>query len=99
MSYGLFGKFITNEGKRDELANILIQASEILKDNKNCLQYIISTSKSQNEVFVSEIWIDEKSHDESLNNQDLLNLIIQAKPLIKEIPESQKLSILGGKGI
>ena len=99
MKYQLFGKFTAHDNKRDELVDILIQASELLKKNSDCIHYTISTSDNPNDVWVSEIWTNKAAHDESLNPEDIKALIKTAMPLIASMSDQTELSALGGKGI
>ena len=99
MKYGLFGKFIAVEGKRDELAEILIQASRLLQENKDCIHYIVGKSENENEVWVSEIWTNKEAHDKSLEPENIRNLIMSARPLIAEMPDGTELEIIDGKGL
>lgn len=99
MKYQLFGKFTALDNRRDELVGILLQASELLKKNSDCIHYIISTSDNPNDVWVSEIWNSKAAHDVSLNPEDIKALIKTAMPLIASMPDQTELSVLGGKGI
>ena len=97
--YGLFGKFIATEGKRDELASILIEASELLKKNAGCIHYVVGKTEDQNDVWVSEVWTSKDAHDSSLEPDDIRNLITNARPLIKEIPVGTEYEVIGGIGL
>jgi len=99
MRYGLFGKFIAIEGKRDELADILVEASELLKANTDCIHYVVGKTMDQNDVWVSEVWNSKEAHDSSLEPENIRNLIMTARPLIREMPEGKELEIIGGKGL
>jgi quinol monooxygenase YgiN len=99
MKYGLFGKFIAIEGKRGELADILVNASELLKENADCIHYVVGKTADQNDVWVSEVWNSKEAHDSSLEPENIRNLIMTARPLIKGMPEGTELEIIGGKGL
>ncbi len=99
MMYGLFGKFVAQPGKREELAQILLKAANALKENQECLSYIISTNDDLDAVWVSEVWTTKKAHDESLEPEHIRNLIKQAMPLISSMPQGTELNVLGGKGL
>lgn len=99
MKYGLFGSFIVKEGKRDELLNILLEASELLKQNSGCILYVISTSDDENTVWVYETWTNKDAHDKSLEPEDIRSLIQKAMPLIESMGVRTELSVNGGKGI
>lgn len=100
MKYGLFGNFIAKDGKRDELLEILLEASELLKQNVDCIHYIVSTSYDLNAVWVYETWTNKEAHEKSLVPEDIRSLIQKAMPLIKGVGnDSIALSTVDGKGI
>ena len=98
--YGLFGKFTTVDGERDNLVKILLNASKSLLELEECENYTISTSeKEKNAVYVYEIWKDEQAHDKSLSLNSVQLLIKQAMPIIKDMETIATLEVKGGKGI
>lgn len=99
MKYSLFGTIKVNEDSKSELIEVLNEAVKILESNDNCIQYLVCESKAKDEVYVWEAWTSKQAHDDSLKDMQLLSLIVQAKPLIKEMPSGTELSIVGGKGI
>lgn len=99
MKYGLFGKFVAQEGKRDQLIDILLQAAELLQRNDECIEYIVGTSEQPNEVWVSELWTSKEAHDSSLDPEDIRALVMSARPYIANMPEGTEYYPLGGKGI
>lgn len=98
MTYGLFGKFSAQPGKRDELAGYLLEAAELLERDANCIHYIVSTSEEPDAVWVWELWADRAAHDASLEPADVRVLIQQARPLIADMSDRVELSVHGGKG-
>lgn len=100
MSYGLFGSFIAKKGKRDELLQILLDASEALQQNDNCIHYIVSTASDPNAVWVYETWTSKEAHEKSLTPENIRLLIQKAMPLIERVGEgSVELYTVGGKGM
>lgn len=100
MSYGLFGSFIAKKGKRDELLQILLDASEVLQQNDNCIHYIVSTASDPNAVWVYETWTSKEAHEKSLTPENIRLLIQKAIPFIERAGEgSVELSTVGGKGM
>ena len=97
--YGLFGKFIAVEGERDNLASILLEASDLLRENADCVHYVVGKSENENDVWISEVWNSKEAHDDSLNPENIRNLIMSARPLIKGMPEGTEYDVLGGKGL
>lgn len=75
------------DGKRDELA-LILQDAEILllKNDLGCQVYSVNISEEHpNKVFVYETWDDEKCHENSLQNNEVLSLIMKAKPIISNM--------------
>jgi len=99
MSYGLVGKFIAHPGKKKDLIAILLEAANLLQENKDCLQYLIGENDEKETVIVSEIWTTQQAHDASLEPENIRALIKNAMPLIASMSQSAQFAILGGKGI
>lgn len=99
MSYGLFGSFTAQPGKRDDLVGYLLRAAELLRSNPDCLHYIVSTSTDPDAVYVWEVWTDESAHQASLQPEDIRALIQEARPLIADMSDQTQLVVHGGKGL
>src|SRR5438270_175959 len=62
--YGMIGKMIAVEGKRDELIAILLRGT---REMPGCLNYVVARDPADtNAVWVSEVWDDRESHKASL---------------------------------
>jgi quinol monooxygenase YgiN len=99
--YLLHGKLTAKSGHRDELADILLQASQLVSTVKGCKLYVIGKDENdKNAVYVTEIWESKEDHDNSLKAEGVRELIMKAMPLIDGQPtKGQELEILGGAGI
>lgn len=99
--YGLNGKLVASEGKAEQLAQILIKASELMANAKGCHLYVVGIDKTdKNTVCITEVWDTKEDHDNSLNISGVRELIQQAMPLLEGMPEKgQEIEILGGIGI
>ena len=97
--YGLFGKFIAVEGERDNLASILLEASILLKENADCIHYVVGKSEDENDVWVSEVWNSKEAHDNSLSHENIRSLIMTGRPLIHGMLGGTEYDVLGGKGL
>lgn len=99
--YLLFGKLTAKAGHRDALADILIQASQLVSAVKGCRLYVIGKDENDpNTVYVTEIWDSKDDHDNSLKIEGVRELIMQAMPILDGQPtKGQELSIIGGAGI
>lgn len=99
MTYGLFGKFAAQPGRRDDLVGYLLQAAKLLERNHDCVHYVVSTSDEPEAVWVSEVWTDEAAHDASLEPEDIRALIQEVRPLIAGMSDQTRLTVHGGKGL
>ena len=97
--YFLHGSLKAQNGKSQELAEILIEASKLVSTAKGCHLYIVSLGEND-EVFVTEVWESKEDHDNSLNVPGVKELIMKAMPILAGHPEKgQELKFLGGFGI
>ena len=101
MMYLLQGKLNAKEGKAEDLANILLEASKLVSTAKGCKLYVIGKDKvEQNAVYITEIWDTKQDHDDSLKVEGVRALIMKAMPILDGQPaKGQELEILGGAGI
>jgi quinol monooxygenase YgiN len=99
--YFLHGKLTAKAGHTDELANILLEASQKVSAVKGCKLYVIGKDANDAQaVYITEIWDSKEDHDNSLKQDDVRALIAQAMPIIDGLPQKgQELEILGGLGI
>ncbi|MCL1670346.1 putative quinol monooxygenase [Elizabethkingia ursingii] len=99
--YLLHGKLTAKSGYKEELADILIQASQLVSTAKGCHLYAVSHEKDDaTSVYITEIWDSKNDHDNSLKIEGVRELIMKAMPILDEQPtKGQELEILGGTGI
>jgi quinol monooxygenase YgiN len=98
--FGLYGKLIAIEGKRDELTEILLEAAHSMKEINECEIYLVSISENEpDSVFVYEVWSNEHAHKASLSLEATQTLIQKAKPIIAGMERIHSLIPKGGKGI
>lgn len=98
--FGLFGKLLAHEGKRDELVQVLLEASAILKNFDGCEWYVVNVSDEEPDaIWVTELWRDEAAHQASLQQRDIRNLIQQGRPLIAGFGEQTCYRPVGGVGL
>lgn len=89
--YLLQGKLTAKTGKRDELADILIEASKLIKQAKGSKFYIVGKClEDSNDVYVTELWDSKENHDNSLNYPGVKELIMRAMPILEGNPEKGK---------
>ncbi len=99
--YGLHGRLTAREGKREELAEILLNASILLRSAIGCHLYMVSLDPQYpNDVWITEIWDSKEHHDHSLDIPGVRELIGKAVPILEGSPQKgQELEILGGLGV
>ncbi len=96
----LFGKFLVQEGKRDTLVEILLEAADSMNNLDECEIYLVNISEVEpNAVFVYEVWSNERAHQASLNLDVTQRLIKRGKPMITGMERISTLKTMGGKGI
>lgn len=100
-NYGLNGCLLANKGQGQELANILIQAAELLKNVEGCFLYMISTDLQNPDcIWITERWSNREAHDNSLKIPKIQELIKSAMPLLAEMPKKGiSFTVLGGVGV
>ena len=95
--YGLIGKIDAVEGRRDELAAILVDG---LGDMPGCLSYIVAEDPSDpNGIWVTEVWDSQASHQASLELDRVREAIAKGRPMIAGFSQRTETTPLGGKGL
>lgn len=95
--YGLIGKMIAAEGKRDELIKILLEGTAKMP---GCLSYIVAKdSTDENAVWITEVWESEEHHKNSLSLPEVKKAIEKGKPLIAGFGERFVIEPVGGHGL
>lgn len=95
--YGLIGKMLCIPEKRDELINILIEASS---DMKGCLSYIVAKDQNDsNALWITEVWDSQNSHKESLSLPSVQKAISIGRTLITGFGERFETNPIGGYGL
>jgi quinol monooxygenase YgiN len=95
--HGLIGKIRSAPGKREELLDILLQATGSLP---GCLNYIVARDPADTTaIWVTEVWVDAASHKASLTLPDVQAAIARAKPLIAGFDFQIETEPAGGFGL
>lgn len=94
MKYGLSGSFTAKKDKGDELASILEEAANLMKNAEGCVVYIVGQqSDNKDIVHVFETWDSKEAHDNSLHIEGVRELIGKAMPLIEGKPSGTEIDI------
>lgn len=95
--YGLIGKMLAAEGKRDELVKLLLQGTS---EMPGCLSYIIANDPTNADaIWITEVWDSKESHAASLKLPAVRNAIEKGKPLIAGFGERFETEPVGGHGL
>jgi quinol monooxygenase YgiN len=95
--YGLIGKMLVAEGKRDELLAILLQSTARMP---GCLSYIVAKDTTDaNAIWITEVWDSKESHDASLSLPAVKDAIAKARPMIAGFSDSVTTTPVGGVGL
>jgi quinol monooxygenase YgiN len=95
--YGLIGKFKAAPGKRDELAQILLNGTKAMP---GCFSYIVANDpKDPDALWITEVWDSAASHKASLGLPAVKEAMVKGRPLIAGIGERFETIPLGGYGL
>jgi quinol monooxygenase YgiN len=99
MKFGMQAVIIAAEGKGDELAHIMLQASEVVSTMDGCILYLVQQSLTDNsKVLITEVWANKEFHAASLTNENVRALIMKAKPIIIGMDHNPA-KYIGGHGL
>ena len=95
--YGLIGKMLVVDGKRDELLAILLQSTAKMP---GCLSYIVAKDTSDaNAIWITEVWDTKENHDASLSLPAVKEAIAKARPMITGFSDGVTTTPVGGVGL
>ena len=94
--YGIIGKIIAQDGKRDELIAILLAGT---RDMPGCISYVIAEDSSDsNALWITEVWDSQDSHTASLSLDAVQQAIAKGRPLIAGFGERFETVPVGIRG-
>lgn len=95
--YGLIGKIKVVSEQRDALISILTQG---VGSMPGCLSYIVAQDPTdQDVIWVTEVWVDQASHQASLSLPAVQEAIKLGRPLIAGFGERFETIPVGGHGL
>lgn len=98
--FSLFNKFLVQEGEKEKMVDILLEAAESMKNLDECEIYLVNISENEpSSVYVYEVWANEDAHQASLGLEATQTLISRAKPIMTGMERISTLITKGGKGI
>lgn len=99
MKFGMHAVLTAAEGKGDELANTMLQASRVVSSIDGCLLYIVQQSLTDTtKILITEVWENKEAHQASLTDERVRALITKAKPIIAGM-EHHPAAFVGGHGV
>ncbi len=95
--YGLIGKMLTADGKRDELIGILLDGTAKMP---GCLSYVIAKDPAdKNAIWITEVWDRRESHAASLKLPSVQAAIAKGRTMITGFGERFETEPVGGHGL
>jgi len=95
--YGLIGKITAAVGRRDALANILIEASAGMP---GCFSYVVAADATEPDaLWVTEVWESQASHQASLRLPAVQAAIATGRSLIAGFTNRVETVPIGGHGV
>lgn len=95
--YGLIGKIIAVDRKRDELASVLLDGT---RDIPGCRSYVVAKdTEDPNALWVTEVWDSEEAHQHSLTLPSVQEAIQNGRPLIADFAGRYETVPIGGHGL
>jgi len=99
MKFGMQGVLTAQTGRGTELADFMLEASHLVSHLSGCEIYIVQRAIADTDkILITEVWADQASHQASLTDPAVRELIGRAQPLIAGM-EYQLATPLGGKGL
>lgn len=95
--YGRTGRMTAIDGRVDELAAVLLEASSLMADVAGAIHYIVGVDGD--DVVVSEVWESPEAHAASLASPEVRALIARGVPLIAGMGDGASFDVLGGLGL
>lgn len=95
--YGIIGKMIAQDGKRQDLIDVLIAGTANMP---GCKSYVISKDASdENALWITEYWDSKESHAASLTLDSVKEAIERGRPMIAGFGERFEVEPVGGHGL
>jgi quinol monooxygenase YgiN len=95
--YGLIGKMTAAAGRRDDLANLLIDGTAGMP---GCLTYVVAADAAEPDaLWVTEVWESQARHQASLQLPAVQAVIAKGRPLIASFSNRVETVPIGGHGI
>ncbi len=98
-SFGMQVTMHATQGQGDQLAAIMLQASQLVSVQPGCQLYVVFQGMSNpDQVMITEAWDNQQAHQSALADAEIMALIHKAKPLIEQMDHHTG-RLLGGLGL
>ena len=95
--YGLIGRMLAVEGRREALLATLVEGSAAMP---GCRSYVIARDPGSDDgIWISEVWDSREQHMASLHLPHVQATITKARPMIAGFAERFETEPKGGIGI
>lgn len=95
--FGLIGRMIAVEGKREELISILLAHKGGMP---GCLVYIVARDPGDGDaIWITEVWDSAENHKASLSIPAVRAAIEKAMPIIASFDQHHEIEPVGGIGL
>lgn len=95
--YGLIGRMRAVEGRREELARILLEGTGAMP---GCLSYVVALDPADADaLWITEVWDRQESHRASLQLPEVQSAIARGRPLIAGFDSQTETRPVGGFGL
>src|SRR6187397_3020971 len=95
--HGLISQIMTNAGRRDELATILLEGTQAMP---GCLSYVVASDPADPDVlWITEVWDSQASHQASLSLPAVKEAIAKGRPMIAAFGSRVETAPIGGFGL
>jgi quinol monooxygenase YgiN len=99
MRFGYIGSMKVKPGHRAEVAAVLAEGSERLRE-AGCELYAVAESATDEEtIWVTEVWHSKEHHDASLQLPEVAAAIEKVMPLLTGQFTQQQTRVVGGLGL
>lgn len=93
--FGLIGKIIAAQGRRDDLAAVLLDG---LRDMPGCRSYVVAADPgAPDTLWITEVWESRDAHAASLSLPSVQAAIQRGRPLIVSMEPVAQTEPLGGE--
>ena len=85
-TFGIQVKLKAAPGKGDRLAQIMLEVAAIIEHLPGCQTFIVMQALADpDEVLITEVWDNQQTHQASLTNKQVLDLINASRYIITQM--------------